>query len=295
MAIVLSFSSKVKPLTSTPGDKAIALGSPLLYASGDIIIDRNRPSWTRGGDPLDRCYGSRALVETWWAKLIALDAWRTEPGLWVLSSWILYVLGAQISARYGGLPRGLWWAIRLTYLIGIPYAALLIGAASPRLMGLNGLDWVRTLGIGVPLAIAVWLMIMMSWRRGIRDSVLNPPGRSMASSMNWLLAIVEAAGQQWHWAFYRNAAIRWWGLYYGTWAGVLLVITEWCGNPSIWRALRHPGHAGPILLRLILLIATAALYLVTPNWWLMWGLHTLTLLSTQARQSPFSQHKRPTS
>jgi len=236
-------------------------------------------------------------VETWLARFTTLSAWRTEPDLWVLSSFILYLFGAQIAVRTAMFPpqhdsshgaRALvWWAIRLAYLIGIPYAALLVGALSPKRMGLSGLDWVRTLGMGMPLAMAAWLAILIGWRRGTGARNRVPPsGSHHRLPAGWPSAIVEAAAQQWHWAFYRSAAIRWWGLYWGTWAGVLLLLIEWCGHPFTWQALRHPGRIGPILLRLLVAVVTASLYLVVPNWWLGWGFHALVLLGTGVHTSP---------
>ena len=99
-----------------------------------------------------------------------------------------------------------WWAIRLAYLIGIPYVALLVGALSPRRMGLSGLDWVRTLGLGIPLAIVAWLVILIGWHRGLGawDRVPSPVSHRRLPA-GWPSAIVEAAAQQWHWAFYRSA------------------------------------------------------------------------------------------
>ncbi len=236
-------------------------------------------------------------METWPARLTTLSAWRTEPDLWVLSSLILYLFGSQIAARTAmfssqqdssrGVGALAWWTIRLAYLIGIPYVALLVGALSPRWMGLSGLDWVRTLGLGMPLVIVAWLAILIGWRRGLgaRSRVPSPVPRHRLPA-GWPSAIVEAAAQQWHWAFYRSAAIRWWGLYWGTWAGVLLLLIEWCGHPFTWQALRHPDRIGPILLRLLMAVVTASLYLVVPNWWLGWGFHALVLLGTQAHGSP---------
>ncbi len=189
-----------------------------------------------------------------------------------------------------GVLGPIWWVVRLAYLAGIPYLALMAGAASPRGMGLSGPDWVRTLGLGIPLAGLAWLLILIGWRQarsfaseqGAPDNEPLAPAYGLPVAYG-LSAALEAGGQQLHWAFYRDAVIRWLGIYWGAWAGVLLLSLEWSSNPATWYVLRHdPDQARSLLLRLLLAIVTTALYLVVPNWWLSWGLHTFALLGTRA-------------
>jgi hypothetical protein len=251
-------------------------------------------------------------MDAWLSKLSVQLQWRSEPGLWVLASLLLYVLSAQV-ARWSPIARMLgwlidrdvlgpiWWAVRLAYLAGIPYLVLLTGAASPRGMGLSGQDWVRTLGVGVPLAGLAWLLILLGWHqaRSLASEQVTSDDEAPASAYwlpaaYWLTVALEAGGQQMHWAFYRDAAIRWLGTYWGAWASVLLLGLEWGSNPATWRAGQAPDQARSLLLRLLLAIVTTVLYLSVSNWWLNWGLHMLALLGTRVPVGLAMRHDPPT-
>ncbi len=221
--------------------------------------------------------------------------WRFELGPWVLVSLLLYLFGSQAlrlnsAARMIGwlMDRGIlgpiWWGGRLAYLAGLPYLALLVGAASPRGMGLIGLDWVRTLGFGVPLAAVAWALILVGWHQASpMQSDPNDARRRGFLTAGWLSAALEAGGQQMHWAFYRDAGIRWLGPYWGAWASLLLLGLEWISG-TVGRARGAPVQ--PLMVNILLAIVTTALYLAVPNWWLSWGLHTLALLGTRMAVGP---------
>ncbi|MCD6291038.1 MAG: hypothetical protein J7M34_11090 [Anaerolineae bacterium] len=209
-------------------------------------------------------------------------AWQTNPGFWVLVLFILYVLGAHIAAwvRRSGqsIPALLWWIVRLGCLVGIPYGALLAGIASPRLMGLTAVDWTRSLGLGVPFALLAWLLITAGWHWGEMSEGRATVGMQEPSATRWLSALLEATGQQLHWAFYRDATIRWLGPYWGAWGGALLALIECAARPQAW----HTDQGNAMLLNILLAVVTTALYLTVSNWWLGWGLHMLVLLTTRA-------------
>lgn len=232
-----------------------------------------------------------------WLKLQL--QWQSEPGLWVLGSFLLLALGRALTHRraYAALrawlaARGVydlfWWVARLTYLTGLPYLALLAGPISPRNMGLNDLDWVNTLGVGAPLVAAAWGALMIGWRQGgvsqrqAELSVLESP------SARTLAAALEAGGQQIHWAFYRSAAIDWWGLYWGTWGALLLIAAQWTVTRLIEPKPYRTASGSYTLLGAALAILTSAFYLIVPNWWLGWALHFLTLLGTRSPLGPRS-------
>ncbi|MCS7220722.1 MAG: hypothetical protein RML36_09335 [Anaerolineae bacterium] len=217
--------------------------------------------------------------------------WRVDFSPWVLASVLSYLLGVQalrlsIAARILAwladheILEPAWWGIRLTYLVGFPYLALLAGGASPRGMGLTGLDWVHTLGLGVPLAMAAWGVILIAWRQA---HLLSPDSTLIfhrnTRAAGWLSAALEAGAQQMHWAFYRDAWVRWWDPYWGAWASLLTLGLEWISGSWIWRSKRVSLY--PLMVHALLAFITTALYLTVPNWWLNWGLHTLTLLSTR--------------
>lgn len=225
--------------------------------------------------------------------------WQSEPGLWILASFLLLALGraltrqrayaasrAWLAARELYVP--FWWAARLAYLTGLPYLALLAGPISPRNMGLNDLDWVNTLGLGAPLAAAAWGALMIGWRQG--GVLRRQPEASgiESSSVYALTAALEAGGQQIHWAFYRSAAIDWWGLYWGTWGALLLIAAQWAIAWLLEPERRPTANGSYLLLGAALAVLTSAFYLIVPNWWLGWALHFLTLLETRPPLGPRS-------
>lgn len=222
--------------------------------------------------------------------------WQREFNPWVLTSVLLYLLGAQAS-RLNIVARALawladhsvfepiWWGVRLAYLAGLPYLALLVGAASPRGMGLVGLDWVRTLGLGVPLAVGAWALILVGWRQAhLVPSDSGSISHRSVRAAGWLSAALEAGAQQMHWAFYRDAWTRWWDPYWGAWASLMTLGLEWISESWSWGGRKTPLQA--FMVNATLAFITTALYLIVPNWWLSWGLHTLTLLSIRTTIGP---------
>jgi hypothetical protein len=215
---------------------------------------------------------------------------------WVLASLLLYLLGSQALrlnitvcvltwlADHGAW-EPIWWGVRLGYLIGLPYLALLAGAASPRGMGLIGLDWVHTLGLGVPLTLAAWGLILVGWHwANPVPSDSNPTHSRDVRTGDWLSAMLEAGAQQMHWAFYRDAWIRWWDPYWGAWISLLTVWLE--GISGVWSWHLRSASLRMFLINALLALVTTALYLTVPNWWLGWGLHVLVLLSTRITIGP---------
>jgi len=225
--------------------------------------------------------------------------WQSEPGLWILASFLLLALGCAFAHRriYTTLRAWLetrgwyvpfWWTARLAYLTGLPYLALLAGPISPRNMGLNDLDWVNTLGLGAPLAAVAWGALMIGWRQGGVLRGQTEPLVVESPSARALAAALEAAGQQIHWAFYRSAAIDWWGLYWGTWGALLLIAAQWAIAWWLEPERRLAASSSYLLLEAALAVLTSAFYLIVPNWWLGWALHFLTLLGTHPPLGPRS-------
>ena len=58
-------------------------------------------------------------------------------------------------------------------------------------------------------------------------------------------------------------------LYWGSWLGLALIALEWALNPFARAELQRPGQRETALLRVVLAIATTALFTVTPNFWLL--------------------------
>jgi len=153
-----------------------------------------------------------------------------NPGLWVAGSLVLAMLATNaswlIGRRLGGWrpiavllswPGGpaLRWLLVALFLLLPPLAAWRSGALSLYALGLGELAWLTDLSVGGPLAFAICGTILLGWliyRRsparpeGFREA-LGGRGTSF-SSPRWL-APLNAILWQWHWAFYRAAAIGW--------------------------------------------------------------------------------------
>ena len=229
--------------------------------------------------------------------------YKVESALWVGFSIGLYTLATAIAWHYrrprpGRLGQGVetlkgWpyrhWlleAIRFLYYVGIPYAALLRGAALPRLMGLTHLDWVKGIGLGTALGGGTFLLLALIWwwyARAIAALPLSARERRGASrgddSTNGWILLREAIYLQTHWAFYRSAAILLLNNYYaGAFVGFLLVTLEWSINPAWRRDLSVPWRSANTLTRWSMAFVAAIVFLFIRNLWLLvlihWGIET---------------------
>lgn len=248
-------------------------------------------------------------------------AW-SEGWLWLSGSWLLAVVWANLAwffrrpragAVGGFVGRLVAWRfspwlfqlLRLSYYIGIPFAALLWGhdAVVRRLLGLqqlepplssggqagtnvaaNWLDWARDLGWAVTIGIGAWMVLALGWW-AYRRAVVTAGGLegvSGGSSSGWLL-LREAAYHEAHWAFYRNAPILAAGTYWGVWMGLAVVGLEAALNPAWRKSLANPARAPGGLMRAALAVVSSVLFLLTENLWLAvaldwgvsWGVVTL--------------------
>ncbi|GAB4567441.1 MAG: hypothetical protein Kow0047_19590 [Anaerolineae bacterium] len=202
-------------------------------------------------------------------------AWRSHPAPWLLLSFALFVVRARFHARGPGdrfAQRAEW-----VHLLGLPYLALLAGAASPTGMGLAGVDWVLSLGLGIPIAVAAVLLIYVARRQASRLSSMQETRHQLAS--DGPAGIVDAAALQLHWAFVRDAMKLWLGPYWGVWAslpvnGLLAAI-----RPGRERRVRPLSRLEPWLTDLVALTVTTALFAIVPNWWLTWVAHAALMVT----------------
>lgn len=241
----------------------------------------------------------------WWP---GQPGWTQQPGCWVLislgsgilASWLLWLalgLDARRSGRLGSFlsaPAGmaLTRLMRSAWLIVPGYAALLAGAASPRLMGLTQIRWTAPFGSGLAFSVLIVAMLLLaglSYRRTKQAAHLPWPSLPAGIAVSAGL-LLEAGALQWHWAFYRSATVEaatiagaTAPLYWGTWLGASLVLLEACLSPTVWRDLRLPGHAEPRILQGVLLLATSVLFLLSRNFWLAWAVHAVVVLTLEPR------------
>lgn len=236
----------------------------------------------------------------WWPDQ---RLWQASPVPWVLGSLVLgvgarLVLWAATSRSYRlrtryHTPAGhvVAWLGWMAWLVGPGYAALLLGVLSPRLMGLARIDWGAPFGYGLAfagLAVAILVAAGVTVRQA-GDALPAWPTLSAALAGSVLLA-AEAGALQWHWAFYRGAAIysaqelgASTPLVWGTWIAVGLAMLEGVLNPGLWHDLQAPGPAQRRMLRAVLLVATGVLFLLSRNFWLLWVTHALVAMILEPR------------
>jgi hypothetical protein len=208
-----------------------------------------------------------------WDLVARLATWRFSP-------WLLQLL-------------------RLLYYIGVPFAALLWGhdAVVGRLLGLQPfplpvlagedggadvpehfLDWAYDAGWAVALGIGALGLLALGWwtyrRSLVTAGFVSGEGEMVAgaNSSGWVL-LREAAYQEIHWAFYRNAPALAVGTYWGVWIGFALVALEATLNPAWRRGLADPGQAPARLMGGALAVVSSVLFLLTENLWLALVLH----------------------
>jgi hypothetical protein len=196
----------------------------------------------------------------------------------------------------------LFQGLRLLYHVGLPFAALIWGydAVVTRFLGLqrlalpsasqltasapinaNWLNWAQDVGWAAALGLGSWgLLLLGGWvhRRALSDGDRRRVG-CRASAWETLR---EALYHEIHWAFYRNAPVVALGLYWGTWAGLVLAALEAFVNPLWRRDLVTPHAARGLLLRASLAVVSCLLFLRTQNLWLATIVHYGIALSLRS-------------
>jgi hypothetical protein len=234
-----------------------------------------------------------------------------NPVFWLCASLLAAVLAANTAWLVRKIPRirsgtppsqtlgvlsALAWLLVSIFFLLPPPAAWRFGALSPRLMGLAGIDWVGSLRAGAPLMFVIIGLLIFGWLVYRRSLAGDRRRKRVARVGATLRAPIDAALLQWHWAFYRALAIALvpvvagalasseiWRplgsqlmaapLYWGSWLGLALIAVEWALNPFSRARLQRPGQRETVLLRVVLAIATTALFTVTPNFWLLLTAH----------------------
>jgi hypothetical protein len=165
------------------------------------------------------------------------------------------------------------------YWLLLPYMALLVGAVSPRLMGLYWFDWRATLEVGAGLLLAIGTLAVAAW-------LFAMPRTQAAIGGRWserLLVVFLAGAEEWYWCFVRAAlwqialalpALDAPPIYWSVWGGALLVLPL---------ALLLQPSGPQRLVKVVILVVTSVLFLYTRNFWLCWLVHAaLALLFTTA-------------
>lgn len=237
-----------------------------------------------------------------WIRLqLSLDA----PGLWLIlsavSGVLLLAVGSRLPVPYRGWMRIARWLL-------IPYVGLLLGSLSPRLMGITGINWPATFGLGLSMTFVVLVLIML-----VRSTIdaqphvpdeetltlvttahVLPPvsGAQEPISGHWMhmvQAIVTAGAEEFHWAFLRGGL---WEMfttlpvppdnpaYSAIWGATLFTIPD-----LLTRSGRFPHR----LLHVATILTTSILFLYTRNFWLCWGVHAAIWLLLQPEEQQATQ------
>jgi len=263
------------------------------------------------------------LSVAWPAGWLWLGGSLLLAALWANLSWFFRQprsgAAGEFVARLNAWRFSPWLLqfLRLSYYIGVPFAALLWGhdAVVGRLLGLqplnlsiadgkeatasvaaNWLDWAHDVGWAAILGIAAWGVLALGWWAYRRAMVAagEEDGATGANGSGWVL-LREAAYHEAHWAFYRNAPILAVGTYWGVWTGLALVALEAALNPGWRKDLSDPQQALSQLMRGALAIVSSVLFLLTENLWLALALHWGVSggLAMLARALPLPSAHRP--
>ncbi len=189
--------------------------------------------------------------------------------------WVFHAEGGRwISvidkSPYGAVGREI--ALFL-FMVGIPFVALITGAAGVNLLALGAdlaspdhiagftfANWVRGFGIAAVTAsgvVVLWWVIGKSGPHGLPWSI-------------GIQAVRDAFYSEAHWVFYRAApALLLNDPYWGVVVGTAAVALEWLAHPQAGAWLQSIEARQRLVLRLACLLSSGLLYLATRNLWLM--------------------------
>jgi hypothetical protein len=240
---------------------------------------------------------------------------RWQLAAYVFVSMVMWSVSAQLSWRrssfawidYLARPGPLASLLRFVYYVGLPYAALILGAVPARYLGLVGLESLgagqtagRPAGLagvaaemrrGVSLLLWNWLpdvgrlaglgalmlvllgLVWLVYGRVRRSLLQNTPGERLSTSAQDF-SIVRSVYQAIHWSFYRSAVWLLWGdLYLAVVGGLALVLLEWASAPQWADSRRRAQAREELLVDASVLVSTSMIFFFVPNLWLLVPLH----------------------
>ncbi len=163
----------------------------------------------------------------------------------------------------------------LAYYVGLPFAAMLAGAADfPGHLGLAGMDWPASLARGTAMGLAVFAG-MAGIAGYVRRHAPGARGEALAGEWEpWLLALCREA----HWAFYRLPGILLTGDFlWGTFIGGALALLERAGDPRWLRAATAPRTALRVWLDVALLVGMSVAFYLVRNFFVLWAVHAVLI------------------
>jgi hypothetical protein len=157
----------------------------------------------------------------------------------------------------------------------VPYLGLLTGGLSPRLMGLTGINWLASFGLGLGLigALLALLILVRTLINLTQEEPTLKPAPKATDPVWSLLPALQIGAEEFHWSFLRG--VLWETLlgnglttaqagYWAVWLAALLAL------PAI---LRYQPTTIARLLKGAMLLMTTVLFFYTHNFWLCWLLH----------------------
>lgn len=217
-----------------------------------------------------------------------IATWHLAPALLQVAR-LLYYIGLPASALFWGRDALIGRLFGLQPLL-LPLSP---GTEHAALLSTNWVDWLHDFGWAAALGLVSGMLLLLAGlahRRALPTERDPHPTRHPA----FWETVREATYRETHWAFYRNAPIVAFGLYWGVWVGLALVALEALADP-IWRGgLSDFGRVPPQLLRASLAMVSSLLFLQTQNLWLAiavhsavaWGLRDIYGATTNATRHP---------
>lgn len=221
----------------------------------------------------------------------------SSVGIYGFSVNLLHFLRSSSSGRFGHFlrtleswPHSFWLfqALRFTYYLCIPFAALTRGVTSPVLMGIWAMgwfeiSWFEDIALGTVLGLGTLILLLWGWRHYLqataeighwqqRRPFLAQVG-ALLTPWGWGLILLEVLYLETHWAFYRGAAIRLLGGYYGAFVSLLVILIEWWLNPEIRRNLGMTYQRGETMTTAATALSITIIYYFTSNLWLCMAVH----------------------
>ncbi len=245
-------------------------------------------------------------TSSFWAADLLAFIHPQAPAFWLLAGLATLPFLPWLERRS---PSGWRSWIRSAHHLLIPYAGLLLGGLSPRLMGLNELDWATSLGFGLLFIFVVGVLLVAARitleaghpphrRPSIHPGRATPLAGEVAGEGGWRRLgrlLLDSGYEEFYRVFLRGGLwellVRWptpvqLPGYWAIWLATLLVLPE-----ILWRR----WSASQKLLDGVILLTTSILFFYTRNFWLCWILHgAIRLIFAPLAAEPVEGGSKPT-
>jgi hypothetical protein len=234
------------------------------------------------------------VSQQWWAGGLAIFSLLLAVGWsWLNKTKLNSQLRQTLEKQWIG------HTVQFFYFVGIPYVVVVFGALPPRLLGLKGLEHFALIdleagsAVGQMVAAVQYAMVLvfLDWFADVSLTIIAGLTALIVLSSVWIgltrsgiggrtgfrVSILSTIYHGFHWAFYRAALWLMTGDFYlGVILGTALVILEWVLIVQVQKNwLPQPQ---PLLISIIILILTGAIFFYSPNLWLLWPIHLVMVI-----------------